>query len=82
MVMKNDNDLNRLALIKENCAFYSKRTWKDCELFPACGSSAALFHEDVMVSLGGRTSHSLLSKLDHVCFYGWELADCPAVIVT
>lgn len=68
LVMKNDNDLHRLALVKESYAFYSKGTWKDCELFPACGSSAALFHEDVMVPLGKRTSHSLLSRLDHVCF--------------
>lgn len=72
--MKNDNDLHRLALTKENCAFDSKRTWKDCGLFPACVSSPALFHEDVMVSPGVRTSHSLLSRLDHICFMGgsWQ----------
>lgn len=68
LLMKNDNHLHKLALIKESCAFCSKGTWKVCELFPACGSSAALFPEDVMVPLGGRRSHSLLSRLDHFSF--------------
>lgn len=45
---------------------FIKGTWKDCELFPACGSSAAVFQEDVMVPLGGRRSHS--------CFLGWTMS--------
>lgn len=49
LLMKNANNLFRLALIKENYSFYSKGTCKDCDWFPACGLSAALFHKDMMV---------------------------------
>lgn len=59
---------------------FIKGTWKDWELFPAC--SAALFQEDVMVPLGGRRSHSCFLGWTTSAFYGWQLADCPAIVGT